>query len=167
MFIQATQILNKPVFAEEEKEEVGQVLEIIIDPENGQILGFLVSQPFAKPSVVSNMDVLDISNDAIVINSANSLISPSEIIKIQEILNQKIKILGARAETESKKPLGRIEDFIIETETGSLMKFYIKSGFFSPLLILPATSVLKIEKNKVIFSDDVLTSPKATEAVPT
>lgn len=165
MFIHAKQILNKPVFSKEEEEYIGKVLEIIVSPENYQLLGFLVSQSFSKPKIVSEIDVLELTPEGLLINSANSLLEIDEVLKIKEIFDRQLKIIGAKAETESQRQLGKVFDFVIETNINALVKFYIKGGLLSPVLILPPEKVVKIEKGKIIFSEDVLEKPNAAEAV--
>jgi len=167
MFLKASQILNKPVFAQKEEEQTGRVLEVIIDPQNGRLLGFLVVQPFLKPRLVSEMDVSQILSEGLLINSVDSLIEPTEIVKVGEIIKEKIKILGAKAETESGKRLGRIEDFVFETQTRLMVKIYIRGGLFLPSLILPAEGIVKIEKGRVVFADQILEHSKTAEAITT
>lgn len=165
MLVQAKTLLNKPVFLNQES-SCGFIQNIIVDPENGRILAFLINMGlFRKPKVISEKDVLELRPDGLHIQNEKFLVCPSEIVRVKEVLERKIKILDAKAQTESKKSLGKIEDFLIETETLSIFKFYIKGGLFSPSLILPYDKVIKIEKGKIIFSDDVLEGKKATEAV--
>jgi len=164
MFLQAGDILNKPVFAEDEV--VGKVLEILIDPQRGRSIGFLIAQPFAKPHAVSYSDILELSSSGVLINSIDSIIRPSEVLQIQRVISQGVRVLGAKAETESGKKLGRVLDFVIEAETGQVTKFYIKPGLFTPLLILSSDKVLRMEKNRIIFRNDVLERIKTTEVVP-
>lgn len=163
MLIQATEILNKPVLTQKENLQVGKVSEVIVDPEKGRVVGFLIYQIFQKPKVVSEIDVLDLTNEGLLIISKEALISSTENTQIQEIFKQKIKILKSRAITESKKNLGTVEDFLIETDTACITKFYIKGVFLAPTLILPVEKVIKIEKGKIIFSDDILEGRRITE----
>jgi len=58
-----------------------------------------------------------------------------------------------------------VEDYLIETETASIAKFYLRGGLFSPSLILPMDKVIEIKKNKIVFSDDLVEGRSATEAV--
>lgn len=167
MLLEASEILNKPVLTLGDNISLGKISEIIVDPENGHISGFLISQLFAQPQVVAETEVLDLTKTGLIVASEDALAKPSDIIKIQEILSKGIKILNARAETESKKALGKVENFLIDTESASVVKFYIRGGIFSPSLVLPSDKVIKIEKGKIIFSDDLTESPKATQAVTT
>lgn len=156
MFVLATDIFKKPVFAQDVNEEIGFVEKIIVDPANGAIIGFLIRKPFQKALVVVEEDVIDLTQDGLLINSENSLIPPADVIKIKEILESRIEIIGAKAVTQSGKFLGKIENYLIEIETAQVTRFYIKGGLFSPSLILPIERVVKIEKGRVVFTNEVL-----------
>lgn len=166
MLIEASTILEKPVITSDAEGEVGRVSDIIIDPKNCKVIAFSVSGFLSKPKVISEIDVLEVTKDAIIINSEDALTLPSEIVKVKEISDKKIKVLGSQAVTETKRALGRIEDFLIDTETVSIVKFYIRGGLLSPSLVLPSEKVVKIEKGRIIFEDSVLEGGKATSAVP-
>lgn len=165
MLIQAKDVLNKPVFAQDIEDTVGRISDIIIDPENGKIVAFSVVRFLQKPKIVSEVDVLDLTRNGLLINSENALVLPSELVRIKEIIDQGIKIINSKAVTESKKSLGIIEDFLIDTEIAGVAKFYIKGGLLSSSLVLPIEKVVKIEKGKIIFEDNVLEPSKATEAM--
>jgi uncharacterized protein YrrD len=166
VLIQAKDVLNKPVFAQDIEDTVGIISDIIVDPENGKIVAFSVARFLQKPKIVSEVDVLDLTQDGLLINSENALVFPSELVRIKEIIDRGIKIINSKAVTESKKSLGIIEDFLIDTETAGVVKFYIKGGLLSPSVVLPIEKVVKIEKGKIIFSDDILERKEVKEAVP-
>lgn len=163
MLIQASNLYGQPIITDENKEQVGRVSGIIIDPENGRVLAFMSNTLFQKPRVVAEQDVLDITRAGIIINDARAMISPSEIIKVEKVIKKKIQILGSSTITESKKKLGIVEDFVIETDTATIIKFYIKGGVFAPSLILSSDNVIKIIPGKIIFSNDVLEQGKAEQ----
>ena len=165
MYIQATQILKKPIVAFDIKKTVGNINKIIVNPENGKVLAFLVFRLFQKPKLVLLEDVLELSQNGILINNEESLISPIEVIRVDSLLRQRIEILNMKAKTKSGKYLGRVEDYLIDPQTSSIAKFYLKGSIFSSSLILPMDKVVEIKKNTVIFSDDLIESQGATEAV--
>jgi len=154
--ILASEILNKKVYASDTESEVGRIAEIIVDPENGRVVAFSIARFLEKSKVVAETDVLEVKKDGVFVTSENAITAPSEIIRVKEIIDKGIKILKSKAVTESKKVLGKIEDFLIETETASVVKFYVRGGLLSPSLILPSEKVVRIEKGRIIFSDDVL-----------
>lgn len=156
MLIQATTILNLSVAATDTQSKIGDIEKIIINPENGEVLAFVVKPLgfFKKNKILSREDILDIDKNGIVVKSEENLIDAKEIVKVKEIIDKKTFILGQKAITESKKSLGKISDLLIDTNTLTVNKYYTQ-GFLAER-IFPADKVVKITPQAVVFSDDVI-----------
>lgn len=159
MFIEAKKLIGLPVAAMDTQSKIGKVRQILIDPENGRLLGFLVTagEFFGPQKVLSVIDIKDWDPKGIVVSSIENLIGKSEIVRIKEILQNKIFILGMKAKTESGKSLGAVEDILLDTDTESVVKYYLKD-LLGGARIFPAEKVIKIEK-EIVFSDDTAEIP--------
>lgn len=165
MFIEAKKLIGLPIAALDTQSKIAEIQKILVDPNNGNVLGFLVSSGgiFAPKKVVSAIDIRDWDKNGLVIDSIDNMIEPNDIVRIKDVLDQKIDLLGMKAKTESGKNLGSIENFLIETETNCVIKYYLKD-LVSKARIYPAEKVVRIEKQAIIFSDDVEIPTGATEA---
>jgi uncharacterized protein YrrD len=163
MLIQSSTILTLPVAATDSQSLIGHVKQIIIDPQNGELLGFIVKPAgiFAKDKILSRQDIIEIDRNGIVTKSEENLLEPDEVVRINKIINSNIKIIGQNAYTESKKNLGKINDLIIDTEKQIIDKYYVHSMFEEK--ILPHYKVVKINERGVFFSDDVIEQTPAAE----
>lgn len=73
-------------------------------------------------------------------------------IKAKEIINNKVI-------NRSGCYLGRVIDFDINNLTQSIQKYYVQGnvlGFFKDQLIIDASQVVEIKKNKIIVEDAVV-----------
>lgn len=156
MFIQASKLINLPIGALDTQSRVARLVDIITNPEDGDILGFLAKPAglLSKFKVISKNEVVEIDARGLVIQSEETMVEPREIVRINEALNKNTKILGALAVTENGKSLGRIYDFLIDQSTLAIYKIYIRGTWEDR--ILPFDKVVKIEKGRVIFADDTL-----------
>lgn len=162
MFIEATKILKVPVAAEDVQAKIGEVKNIIIDPENGNFIGLIVkSGIFSKVKILSTQDILDWDQNGIVTSTIDNLVLKEEIIKIDEIIRKNIFLLGIGAKLESGKSLGKVEDLLIDTDNLCVAKYYLKD-YLGKDRVLPSDRVIKIDK-EIIFRDDTGEIP--TEAV--
>lgn len=151
--IEAKKLINLPIAAVDGLRKIGSVYQIIVNPETGQLMGFLVSLGlFSKPKVLSFLDIKFWDENGLVTELEENLVEIDEIVRIKNVLNQKINLLEMSAKTESGKSLGLVENFLIETETGTVVKYYLKD-LLGTSRIMPADKVIKIEKT-IIFSDD-------------
>lgn len=154
MMIEALKLINLPVAAEDTLSKVGQIRQIVINPESGHILGFLISGGvlLSKQKVLSIVDIKTWDPEALITEYEKNLVSPAEIVRIKNILERKIDILNLPAKTESGKSLGQVENFLIDTETENVVKYYLKD-FLGKTRVMPADKVISIDK-KIIFADD-------------
>jgi uncharacterized protein YrrD len=153
MLIEAKKLINLPVAAEDTLSKIGSIKQIVIDPETGQLLGFLVQTGFWSGTLaLSAMDIKFWDKDGIITASGENLVEPAEIVRIQRVLEKNINLLEMPAETETGKSLGIIEDFVIDTETSSVTEYYLKD-IIGKKRIMPASKVVSIDK-KIVFTDD-------------
>lgn len=154
MMIEALKLINLPVAAEDTLSKVGSIRQIVVDPANGHILGFLVAPGgfFAKLKVLSIVDVKFWDPAGLVTAYENNLVNLLEIVRIKNVLDRKIDLIQMPAQTESGKSLGQVDDFLIDTDTESIVKYYLKD-LLGKTRVMPADKVISIDK-KIVFADD-------------
>jgi len=91
------------------------------------------------------------------------LVPPSEIVRIKEVLDKNIILIGMPAKTESGKSLGTVEDLLIDTDTSCVAKYYLKD-LLGNARVLSSDKVSRIDK-AIIFSDDVAEPPTGAAGV--
>lgn len=155
MFLQATHIDGLAVASVEKRKAIGAIEKIIVARTSGNILGFTVRPYgfFKKDLYLSENDILDIDKNGIVIRSEESLADISEIIRAKKILDDGFELIGLKAITKNKTKLGKIEDYVIQTNNLEITKYYL-SGFFSNRII-GSEKVHKITKKEIVFKDDI------------
>lgn len=156
MLIEAKKIIGLPIAAIEEESKVGEILQLIIEIETGVLLGFLVRGGgfFSEFKALSVVDIREWDPNGLVIASKNNIVSVDEIVRFKEIIDQKNIIIGMKAQTENAKSLGVIDNLLIDTETLTVAKYYVKNILPADERVFPANCVVKIENHIVIFQDD-------------
>ena len=91
----------------------------------------------------------------------DNLVSPDEIVRIKEVLDRDITILNIKARTEAGKSLGKVENFLIDTETEMVTKYYLRD-LLGNARVFPAEKVVSID-NFITFTDDVATVPPGAQ----
>jgi len=165
MFIEATKIIGLSIASIEEKSKVGEILQLVIDPKNGSLLGFLVRSGgiFSQSKALSVVDIREWDPNGLVIGSVNHIVPVDEIVRLKEIVDQKLVILGLKAQTESGKNLGVIENLLIDTDTLTVAKYYIKNILLGDERVFPSNRVIKIDKT-VVFQDDATEIPTGVQS---
>lgn len=163
MMIEAKKLIGLPVAAIDTESKIGAIKEIVVDPETGKLLGFLVKtgRVFSHTLALSIVDIKEWDPNGMVTESVENLVPAEEIIRIRDVLSKNQPILNMHAQTESGKSLGLCENFLIDTETESVVKFYLKD-ILGKTRIFPSESLIKIDK-ALIFRDDVAEVPSGGE----
>lgn len=132
----------------------GIIKDIVVDPETSVVLAFEVKTGwFQKDKFLSYHDILDFDPEAVVIRSIDSLVDLNDIVRAEKIKKQKIKVVRAKAYTESKKFLGWVFDLAISSETGLVAKYYLRDLFFNERII-SKQRIIKINQSGVIVEND-------------
>lgn len=154
--IEATKLIGTAVAAVDSQSRIGEIREIFIDPNNGKIMGFLVKMDglLGPTRALSFMDIKDWDPNGIVTETEENLVEPSEIVRIKKLIEKNIILLGMKAETESGKSLGKVENFLIDTQTETVVKYYLNDLILGQKII-PADKVIQID-HKIIFADEVI-----------
>lgn len=162
--IEAKNLINLPIASEEDQEKVGEIIDIVIEPENGRVLGFLVKAGgmFSTVKALSVVDVRDWDPNGIVTRTFENIVEPKEIIRLNELYEKKIILLNMKAKTESGKSLGKVENYLIDTETEMVVKYYLKD-LLGNTRVLSNDKVIEIT-DEVVFLDDIETPPIDAES---
>lgn len=156
MLYKASHIMGLPIAAIEEKEKIGAIREIVIDRKDASIIGFIVDVGgvlFHNKKFISQVDVLDIDEHGVTTRTNENIIDPSQVVRVKKIVDDGFRLVGMPTYTRSKKYLGRVNDYVIDTKTLSVIKFYINNLLDHK--IFDYKKVYKIKKDKIIFKDDV------------
>lgn len=169
MLQKATSIQNLPIFSASSGRKLAQVFDIVINPDDGNVLAFTIEpkKVFSLPKVISPKDIWQFSVRGIIIKDDNSIINVNEIVRVEDVLSNKIEIIKSKVYTEGDKYLGRVKDFVINTNFFCLDRIYIEKPFIKGLLdeglSIPRQNIVSIEKNKIIVKNDFLVKEKNHE----
>jgi uncharacterized protein YrrD len=170
MLINFSSVLNQQIISAEVKTAVARVQDIVIDPENGKILGFVIKKNlFAKQQIISSLDILGIFQNAVIINSDEVIIDFEEMIRFDKIRKDRLNIFRKWVKTRSGKMLGRIDDIILETNPLEIKKYFINGSACKLCImnlfrhrddrLITHNDIYKITPDAVIVKNDVLKNP--------
>lgn len=121
-----SQISGIPVTIHESDKVLGKLNGAFIHPETGSIIAFLVG----LSRVLVPVDIEKWSKDSIIISDADVLVSPFDILRIEQFGFRRTYLLGKKVKSKKGYRYGTIKDFTLETTTSSLLTFEVSKGFF-------------------------------------
>jgi uncharacterized protein YrrD len=85
------------------------------------------------------------------------------------LINQK-QLKKVRVETQSGQFLGYVSDFELETDTGVVEKYYIKSnylmaGLFEGKLLINKSQIINFDDEKMVVDDNIVKEKAALKKI--
>ncbi|MBI5412251.1 PRC-barrel domain-containing protein [Candidatus Peregrinibacteria bacterium] len=130
MIIHYLDSIGIPLLHFETGELLGMIQDFIIRTETGRIEGFwvkTVAHPF-KNLIIQTHDIVGWKKN-IYLKDPARISEPYEIIRIAQILEKGIEVIGNRVITEEKKYLGKVYDFDFNTDDFLLRTICVEKRF--------------------------------------
>lgn len=141
----------------------------IFNPNNLKIEGFYCQMPDRKQLVLVSQDIRDVLPQGVVINDADVLTEPEELVRLKNILRINFQLIGKQVETTDEQKLGKVSDFATETESMTVKKIYVSQSLFKNFtggnLGIDRTQIVEITDKKIIVHDLSAKVPAGAHAV--
>jgi sporulation protein YlmC with PRC-barrel domain len=167
-------VIGAKVLLFQERAQVGEVLDVLIDADDGAFVGLEISSSISsEPAYVPASEIKGFGQGFVLIKQIESLSSAEEVVRIKKVIENRPKILNAKVYNETGRYIGKVEDATLSFKLLALEKIYINprltTKFLAESLIISARMIVRIEPNKIIIKDDAIQSkePKyAPKAAP-
>jgi uncharacterized protein YrrD len=148
---------------------LGQVVDVLIDPQGLRIRGFavasggtglLAAEP-AEASWIDGKSVRAIGPDALTVEKSDALDrspTPAEALRVSEVLKHTVV-------TEGGVSVGPIASIRFDPERMTITAIEASAGFFRTNRAIPADQIVSIGPDVAVVSD-VVCQPAAGDAVP-
>jgi uncharacterized protein YrrD len=151
-------LLNRPILSLRTGGTIATATEAIINPNNLKIEGFYCQSNTTRGQLVLlYQDIRDIIPQGFVVNDLDVLTEPTELIRLQDILEIHFELLGKQVQTVSHSKLGKVVDFAAETTTMYVQKVYVGQSIFKNLtggnLGIDRTQIVEITNKQIIVQD--------------
>jgi uncharacterized protein YrrD len=159
MLILSEAISGKKIMSVHSGGSIAKISEPIVDPKNLKIVAFSANARGMKYfSVIHSSDIREWSPLGVIINSEDDIMEVDENMpKIRSVIEDGFELVGIKVRTESGKRLGKVRNFVFETDGYFVVKFYVeKSGILSvlnPVLLIERDSVVDVTKRYLVVKD--------------
>lgn len=149
-----SQLIGLPVFDESSggNSPLALIRDIILDPENGKILAFVVR----NNRVIVPFDVERL-NSGLFIGDRDRIVPMDDVLRVHQVAQWHIDLIRARVVTEREKRfLGRVVDYEIDTSHMSLTHIQVAKLFFFFRFqerLISLKNIIRIEKHTIIVKD--------------
>jgi uncharacterized protein YrrD len=164
---------NAPVMSIQTGRSLGAVSDAIIDPRKLEIVAWYIkgSTLDHQPAVVMSQDFRELGSLGAIVDSADKIISPSDVVRLQKILDHGFKFEGIKVFDDDGNKLGRVETYAFDPEGFDIEQIYIRPKLLSRLslsyLIVGRKQIVELNNQKMIVKSPKTAAPvveKAPEA---
>lgn len=154
----ASELKTNKVILRHEGALVGTIHDLVINPDDGKFLGFIIKEGFGKGKLktLAEKDILGFNDQFILIASYDTLGEIDEIIRIKSVLDQKIPIIKNKVYTLSGLYLGKVTDFTVDFTSAKLSRLYVDSKSLKNItkdLLIDSKCIVTIKKDRITVDD--------------
>lgn len=145
-------LIGAPIIGQHGTAKIARVTDVVIDHEQGKIIALRTD---SNGLLISAVDVLS-WKDPIEISDDSVLIDQEEVLRIKQILSQKISFINQRVVTNFGEYLGILYDFDFDITTSGFVNLYVAKKFLFykyARRIIPATNILEITPHAIVVKD--------------
>ena len=156
-----SEVLNLPVVCANNGKKAGVIKDIIFCPENREVSALLLEHKGLeiKKKVVRLKDILNLGDDAVIINSPDCVESLGKASYTNEFKDEG-SILGLRIFTRSGDELGIVKDVIFDWQTGRIEGFEVSDGLLQDIMqgrmILPLFGKVEFGEENVLVEKEAV-----------
>lgn len=165
MLLQLTTLQGLPVASLADEATIASVLDAVVHPETGELLGFWV-QPhglFARRKALASRDVVGYDPQAVVVQRTDVLVDAAEIKPFAKAAKEHPTWLGKRVETDNGHWLGTVSDLVINVDLEVLATLQVSSLFAAERLIAREAIVRVTPKAIVVAADAEVRATQPTQ----
>ena len=160
--------LGLPIISLATSHKIGSIEDFIIEKQNGVVIGVIgLRYGFLKRKnkVISFVDMRELSEKALVVDSEDVLVDQQEILEIDRNIKAGIKIIGSKVYSIQGQYFGKVFDYLID-DYFQVSKIYIYPPIYNVLenqLIIARDRIVKTVKGKIIINTDNYDETKSPE----
>lgn len=163
MLVNASRLLGYSILSLHVGGPVARVVSEIVDPEKLKIVAFYVDGAEVKndPEIGDILEVADVREYAdvgMIVNSTDDFVSKGQVKKLDEILALNFSLFGLKVVTKKGTRLGKIVDFVVDTNNFMVHQLVVKrptiKSLLDPELMIPRKEILEIDDYKIVVKDE-------------
>lgn len=163
MLINASRLINYPVLSLHVGGPIAWVNADIVDPEKLKIIAFKVDGPAIKNdpeagNILEARDVREFADSGMIVDSIEDFVNPGDVIKLDKVMELNFALNGLKVETKKGSKLGKVIDYVVDTETFTVLQLVVKrpavKALIDPELIVPRKQIVEVNDYKIIVKDE-------------
>jgi len=152
MLFLGSRLIGTPIMGLQTGTQLAEARSPIIDPSNLMIVGYEVEGPLLveRPSFIRIADVRELSDVGMIVDSSDEFIGISDVISVEKIYKLGFNLLGLLVIDETKRKLGKVSDYSIDTGSFMIVQLNVSRGVLKSL----TESELLVHRSQIVEIND-------------
>lgn len=169
MLVTSSKLIGTPILSMQASSSIGNVSELVVDPESLKIVAFIITGPLAdkRANVLDVKSVREYSSFGMVIDSIDELVQKEDILKISNIIDLNFNLINLKVESKKGSKLGHVSDYTVTSEDFTLQQLIVRrpliKSFADPELTISRKEIVEVTDYKIIVKDEEKTIRKKAE----
>ena len=159
------------VVSKQEKAAIGFLRDVILNPDDGKAVGisFATAGGDNKIMVARASAIVGAGLNFIMLRDTEAVGLPDEIIRVKEVMDKGIEIVGSKVVDEDGRNMGKANNYSVNLKTLKLERLYVLCSNIVKLIakeiIIPEEDIIKIEKGKITVRSGVIKESKSVNVL--
>ena len=168
MLLPSNRLIGAPILSLQTGASLASSSDVIIDPRSLHVTAFYCEGKLldSQPAILHTSDIRESSTMGFIVDSADSIMPPNDLVRLQEIIDFQFKLPGIKVVDDRGKKLGTVSDFLTNSLDFLIQKIYVKRPLFKRVsasdLIIDRAQIVDVTNEKITVK-----SPTVTVEAPT
>ena len=156
MLVLGSRLLSMPVMSLQTGTKLAETNLPLIDPSTLKILAYNVSGPLLgnKKTLLLVSDIRELGKLGMIIDSSDEFVELDDVVAIKKVSDLNFKLIGMAVIDETKRKLGKVEDYSIDTDSFVIQQLHVKRGLLKSLseteLLVHRSQIVEINDTQII-----------------
>ena len=159
MLIEGSKLLKYPILSLHTASRIAEVKGLVIDPNFLKVVAFEINAISSKQRLfLEASSVREFSKMGMIVDSDEEFVEKDDVIKLKETIDLGFSLDNMKVVSKKKAMLGRIEDFIINTEDFQIMQLIVKrptyKALIDPELVIGRSDIHEINDREIVVKSE-------------
>lgn len=159
MLIEGSKLLKYPILSLHTTSRIAEVKGLVIDPNFLKVVAFEINAISSKQRLfLEASSVREFSKMGMIVDSDEEFVEKDDVIKLKETIDLGFSLDNMKVVSKKKAMLGRIEDFIINTEDFQIMQLIVKRPIYKalidPELVIGRSDIHEINDREIVVKSE-------------
>jgi len=157
MLISSNDLQNLPVVGIQTGGRLATLGEAIIDPRQLKVVAFYCKglRLNGDGAVLHTEDIREVGDMGAIINSADNIMSPDDLVRLKEVIGYKFQLEGKEVVDDTGRKVGRVTTYNVETNSFYVIKLHVRPGIFKALqtseVIIDRSQIVELSPKRIVI----------------